>query len=113
MEGEATQLASILYVVTHRVRVVNTIPNQRSKKNLLKQAIRKYIFTTSFQDHILAESVCRVNREDLLGYASTFIVEMQASDVPNLNMGITVGDIPNVEKGLILSDSRGRGIFQK
>ena len=84
----------------------------RSLKGKLNQAIRHYIFTTSFQDPILAESVCRVNREDLLGYASTFIVEMQPNEVPSLNMGITLSDIPDVEKGLILSDSRGRGIFQ-
>jgi hypothetical protein len=85
----------------------------RSQRGKLKQAVRRYIFTTSFQDPILAESVCRVNREDLLAYASTFLVEMQLSDVPDLNIGVTVGDVPNVEKGLILSDSRGRGVFQK
>jgi hypothetical protein len=67
----------------------------------LKQAVRHYIFTTSFQDPILAESVCRVNRQDLLAYAST------------ISMEVTVSDVPDVEKGLILSDSRGRGIFQK
>jgi len=67
----------------------------------LKQAVRHYIFTTSFQDPILAESVCRVNRQDLLGYAST------------LSMEVTVSDVPDVEKGLILSDSRGRGYLQK
>lgn len=73
----------------------------RSQRGKLKQAIRKFIFQTSFQDHILAESVCRVNRVDMLAYAGGF------------NMEVTVSDIPNVEKGLILSDSRGRGIFQK
>ena len=67
----------------------------------MKQAVRHYIFTTSFQDPILAESVCRVNRQDLLGYAST------------LSMEVTVSDVPDVEKGLILSDSRGRGYLQK
>jgi hypothetical protein len=68
---------------------------------MLKQLVRRYIYTTSFQDHILAESVCRVNREDCLAYASSF------------NMEVIVGDVPDVEKGLILSDSRGRGVFQK
>ena len=73
----------------------------RSLKGKMKQAIRKYIFTTSFQDHVLAESVCTVNRKELLGYAST------------LSMEVTVSDVPDVEKGLILSDSRGRGVFQR
>jgi hypothetical protein len=73
----------------------------RSKNGKLKQLIRRYIYTTSFQDHILAESVCRVSREDCLAYASGFSVE------------VVVSDVPDIEKGLILSDSRGRGVFQK
>jgi hypothetical protein len=68
---------------------------------MLKQLVRRYIYTTSFQDRILAESVCRVNREDCLGYVSPFRME------------VVVGDIPDIEKGLVLSDSRGRGVFQK
>lgn len=80
---------------------MHTIPNQRSPRGKLKQAIRKFIFSTSFQDHILAETVCRVNREELLGYASTFSME------------VTVSDIPNVEKGEVLLDNRARGTFQK
>jgi hypothetical protein len=67
----------------------------------LKQAVRQYIFRTSFQDPILAESICRVNREELLDYAST------------LSLEVTVSDVPDIEKGLVLSDSRGRGSFQK
>jgi hypothetical protein len=73
----------------------------RSERGKVKQLVRRYVYTTSFQDHILAESVCRVNRQDLLAYANGFSME------------VTVGDMPDVEKGLILSDSRGRGVFQK
>ena len=85
----------------------------RSQRGKLKQAIRKVIFRTSYQDSILAESVCRVNREDLLAYASDIIMKMEVTEIPDLNIGVTVGDVPDVEKGLILSDSRGRGIFQR
>ncbi len=73
----------------------------RSQRGKLKQIIRRFIFATSFQDPILAETVCRINREELLGYASTFSME------------VTVSDIPNVEKGEILLDNRARGSFQK
>ena len=86
--------------------------HRRRPRAILKQALRRYVFTTSFQDPILAESVCTVNREDLLIYGSTFLAEIQAND-PDLNIGITVGDVPDIEKGLVLSDSRGRGSFQK
>jgi len=75
--------------------------HRRSPRAKLKQAVRQYIFRTSFQDPILAESICRVNREELLGYAST------------LSLEVTVSDVPDIEKGLVLSDSRGRGSFQK
>jgi hypothetical protein len=86
----------------------------RSLRGKLKQAIRHYILTTSFQDPILAESICRVNREELLGYASVLIKQLEVTNsIPDLDTSITVGDVPDVEKGLVLSDSRGRGVFQK
>jgi len=77
----------------------------------LKQAIRKYIFRTSYHDHILAESVCTVTSSQLYDVGVKYYEQINPNDA---EMGKKVNAaIPDVEKGLILSDSRGRGVFQK
>jgi len=77
------------------------MPNQRSQRGKLKQTIRKFIFLTSYQDNKLAETVCRVDRGEVLAYISPFSSELNVSDVPD------------VEKGEVLLDNRARGTFQK
>ena len=77
------------------------MPNKRSPRGQIRQLIRRYIFTTSYRDPRRAETVCRVSRRDLIEYAVS------------INSRIILSDIPDVEKGLILTDSRGNGYFQK
>ena len=72
----------------------------RSEKGKLKQQVRRYIYTTSYLDPIMAETVCRVGRLEVIEFACT------------LNAEVSLSVVPDVEKGLILSDSRGRGAFQ-
>jgi len=74
---------------------------QRSAQGKIKQAIRKYIFRTSFQDKILAETICTTNRKEIL------------DKVFPSNVEVTIGDIPDVEKGEVLLDNRARGTFQR
>jgi len=73
---------------------------KRSKRGKLRQAIRQFIFRTSFQDKILDETVCRIDRGEIL------------KSLP-LTMEVTISDVPDVEKGEVLLDNRGRGSFQK
>jgi len=80
------------------------MPNKRSEKGKIKQEIRRLIYTTSFQDSILAETVCRVSKEELDGLKWTLMAQFGGTDLDVR--------VPNVEKGLILSDSRGKGAFQ-
>ena len=77
------------------------MPNKRSPRGRIRQAIRRYIFTTSYRDRDRAETVCRVDRRQILDYI------LSCTDC------IILSDIPDVEKGLVLTDSRGNGYFQK
>jgi len=73
---------------------------KRSKRGIFRQAVRQFIFRTSFQDKILDETVCRTDRGEIL------------KSLP-LTMEVTISDIPDVEKGEVLLDNRARGTFQK
>ena len=77
------------------------MPNKRSPRGRIKQAIRRYIFTTSYRDHNRAETVCRIDRKQILDYILSYTDH------------IILSDIPEIEKGLVLTDSRGNGYFQK
>ena len=75
--------------------------NNYETRRTLRQAIRKFILGTSFQDKILAETVCTTNRKEIL------------DKVFPSNVEVTIGDIPDVEKGEVLLDNRARGTFQR
>lgn len=77
------------------------MPNKRSPRGQIRQLIRRYIFTTSYRDPHRAETVCRVSRSQLIEYAAALADHLVLSDVPD------------IERGLILTDSRGNGYFQK
>jgi hypothetical protein len=72
--------------------------HRRSEKKLQERRVRALIFTTAFVDVARSETVCRVDRVDLL----------QA-----LHGSVDVSRIPQVEKGEVLVDSRGTGSFQR
>jgi hypothetical protein len=72
--------------------------HRRSEKKLQERRVRALIFTTAFVDVARSETVCRVDRVDLL----------QALHGP-----VDVSRIPQVEKGEVLVDSRGTGSFQR
>lgn len=62
---------------------------------------RRYIFLHSHHDRVLRETVNVIKREDVIK-----AVGERFGVVP-------LGCIPDVEVGEVLSDSRGRGSFQK
>ena len=72
--------------------------HRRSELQRQKRSIRKTIFTSSFRDKILHETVCRLSRDEVLGL---------------LCEPVQVSLVPDVEKGEVLIDLRGRGTFQR
>jgi hypothetical protein len=72
--------------------------HKRSEKKLLLRKIRGIIYSLSYNDQIMCETVSKVSRQDVLAF---------------LNVAICVSDVPDVEKGEVLVDSRGRGSFQR
>jgi hypothetical protein len=56
------------------------------------------IFTNAFQDQEIVETICRLSRVEVIGLAGDDLL---------------VSLVPDVEKGEVLVDSRGRGIFQR
>jgi len=71
--------------------------HRRSRDKLLTRRARALIFSNAFVDTKKAETVCRVDRVDVLGM---------------LNGVVDVGLVPDVVKGEVLVDSRGTGSFQ-
>ena len=72
--------------------------HRRSELQRQKRSIRRIIFTSSFHDKILCETICRLSRDEVLGL---------------LREPVQVSLVPDVEKGEVLLDSRGRGSFQR
>jgi len=72
--------------------------HRRSHDKLLTRRVRALIFSNAFVDTRRAETVCRLNRVDVLGM---------------LNGVVDVGLVPPVVKGEVLVDSRGTGSFQR
>jgi hypothetical protein len=72
--------------------------HKRSEKKLLLRKIRAIIYSLSYNDQIVCETVSKASRVDVLAF---------------LNEAIQISDVPDVEKGEVLVDSRGRGSFQR
>jgi hypothetical protein len=72
--------------------------HKRSQEKLLLRKIRRIIYSLSYNDRIICETVSKVSRSDVLAF---------------LNQAIQVSDVPDVEKGEVLVDSRGTGSFQR
>jgi hypothetical protein len=72
--------------------------HKRNHRKLLLRKIRSIIYSLSYNDRILCETVSKVSRTDVLVF---------------LNEAIQISDVPDVVKGEVLVDSRGRGSFQR
>jgi hypothetical protein len=68
----------------------------------MRQEGRRFVLNTAYRDHIMAETVCTVSREQVIEYLVTVT-----------DKGVQIGVVPDIEKALVLCDSRGRGSFQK
>jgi hypothetical protein len=72
--------------------------HRRSRDKLLERRVRALIFSNAFVDTKKAETVCRMDRVDVLAL---------------LDGPVEVGLVPDVVKGEVLVDSRGTGSFQR
>jgi len=72
--------------------------HKRSEHKLLLRRIRAIIYSLSYNDQIVCETVSKASRVDVLAF---------------LNKAIQISDVPDIEKGEVLVDSRGRGSFQR
>ena len=72
--------------------------HRRSHDKLLTRRARALIFSNAFVDARRAETVCRLDRVDVLAL---------------LDGPVDVGLVPPVVKGEVLVDSRGQGSFQR
>jgi hypothetical protein len=71
--------------------------HRRSREKLLERHVRSLILASAFMDRMRAETVCRLDRVDVLAL---------------LDGPVDVGLVPPVVKGEVLVDSRGQGSFQ-
>ena len=81
------------------------LPHKR-KPEKIKQRSQKYkakklVWKQSYKDPLKAETVCRTSQKELQSHLSEEFGYCQQSDVPD------------VVKGLIISDSRGHGVYNK
>jgi len=77
---------------------VVTVMHKRSGDKRQVRRISQIILVNSFRDRTQCEMVCRLSRADVLGL---------------LKEDVQVGLVPDVERGEILTDTRGRGTFQR
>lgn len=75
-----------------------TVMHKRSDDKRQVRRISRIILVNSFRDRTQCEMVCRLSRAEVLGL---------------LKEDVQVGLVPDVEQGEILTDSRGRGTFQR
>jgi hypothetical protein len=64
---------------------------------LLLRRVRRIIYSLSYDDRVVCETVSRVSREQVLGF---------------IDQAVQLSDVPDVEKGEVLADTRGRGTSQ-
>jgi len=83
------------------------MPNRNQSKNAkIRHIIRTFVRQEQYDDYLLVETVCQNSREDVYKHLET--------NYPEKCEGLKPSQIPDyVEKGIVLTDSRGRGAFQK
>lgn len=99
------------------------MPHRRSVVSRLRRLSRKLILNNAFQCPIWAETICRVGQTEVNHeIIATLTVEddLKIRRILNLEDNETIRDSHinrfvdcTAEHGLVLTDSRGRGAFQK
>ena len=81
------------------------MPHRRTREAKVRREARRYIVTHAYHDVIYAETVCLNSRIQVLQHLVTYFPDQE----------IRVSNVPDIEPGpgLVLTDSRGRGDFQK
>jgi len=71
------------------------------QRRMQRKAARKYIFTMSFNDTLIAESISRTDPAEVQAFLGEAFGVCEQSAVPC------------TFKGVVLSDAYGNGVFQK
>lgn len=74
----------------------------QSEEAMCRRQVRRLIFSNSFQDRTVSETVSLSTRAEIL----------RAVVIPP-GVSISVNNVPDVVKGEVLVDSRGQGSFQR
>jgi len=78
----------------------------RSQTAKIRRIIRTFVRHQEYRCSIWVETVCRTSRIDVLTHLE--------ANFPEQYEGFDPSQIPDyVEKGIVLTDSRGRGALQK
>ena len=82
------------------------MPSPRGKRSIRSMA-KRFIHRFSYRDFTLAETVNTVSFEKVVDFTVRVVQPQNEREYEQLRK-----QVPVVEKGLVLSDSRGRGSFQ-
>ena len=81
------------------------MPHKRTPEKVRERSqkfqAKKLVWKQSYKDPILAETICRTNKDQIQSFLSEEFGYCQ------------LGDVPDVMCGLIISDSRGDGFYNK
>jgi hypothetical protein len=77
--------------------------NRHLERRRQKKLVYTYIMDNAYSDYLLGETVSRSSTSEVVSYMSVHVQ----------GLGLDVSVVPEIEKGLVLSDSLGRGVFQK
>lgn len=93
--------------LTHRGIRSEGAKKRRVFRQLRREAL-KYVVKHAFHDVIWAETICRVDKAEIVNYLSIhYPEEMEGLQFEDEHIHELA------EKGLVLADSRGRGAMQK
>lgn len=81
------------------------MPHLRSQESMQRRSVKRYIFTHSFNDFLQGETVNRVDWDQVEAHLQVLYEKVVVHDVDVVADDLVLGEI--------LSDSRGKGSFQK
>jgi hypothetical protein len=83
--------------------MVHRRSEKASERRRQKKLVYTYIMDNAYSDYLLGETVSRSSTPEVISFMSVHVQ----------GLGLDVSVVPEIEKGLVLSDSLGRGVFQK
>ena len=76
--------------------------NRHLERRRQKKLVYTYIMDNAFSDYLLGETVSRSSTVEVISYMTMHVQ----------GLGLDVSVVPEIEKGVVLSDPLGRGLWQ-